>query len=370
MPRESDLLKHRLAAVAEGRAMLLQGGDCAETLDTSLSVMENRLDTLSRMAAALSGRTALPVVVLARMAGQYAKPRSSAVEVRDGVTLPSYRGESVNGQEFTAAARTPDPYRMLRAHEAAAATLNLARALVGGSPTTTRGQVPEELFVSHEALLLDYETPLTRIDPHSRHPYAGSGHLLWAGERTRDPDGAHIAYLAGIRNPVAVKVGPTAEPDELLALIERLDPDREPGRLTFVVRMGAAVVRENLPLLVEKVAASGARVGWVTDPMHGNTYTAPSGHKTRGFDAVLDEITGFFDVHHALGTHPGGIHLEMTGEDVTECVGGLAGIGHDDLTSRYESACDPRLNREQSLELAQRVAEIAATRRAPAAAWH
>ncbi|MFF3959371.1 3-deoxy-7-phosphoheptulonate synthase [Streptomyces sp. NPDC001890] len=369
MPRESDLLKHRLAAVAEGRAVLLQGGDCAESLDTSLSVMENRLDTLSRMAAALSGRTALPVVVLARMAGQYAKPRSSAVEVHDGVTLPSYRGESVNGQEFTAAARTPDPYRMLRAHEAAAATLNLARALVGGSPTTTRGQVPEELFVSHEALLLDYEMPLTRIDPYSRRPYAGSGHLLWAGERTRDPDGAHIAYLAGIRNPVAVKIGPTAEPDELLALIERLDPDQEPGRLTFVVRMGATVVRENLPLLVEKVAASGARVGWVTDPMHGNTYTAPSGHKTRGFDAVLDEITGFFDVHRALGTHPGGIHLEMTGEDVTECVGGLAGIGHDDLASRYESACDPRLNREQSLELAQRVAEIMATRRVTAAAW-
>ncbi|MFE9770035.1 3-deoxy-7-phosphoheptulonate synthase [Streptomyces sp. NPDC005808] len=365
MPRESDLLKRRLAAVADGRALLLQGGDCAETFRTSLPVLEARLDTLARMAAALSGPTALPVVVLARMAGQYAKPRSSAFEERGGITLPSYRGESVNGQEFTEVARTPDPHRMLRAHEAASATLNLTRALVGGSPTTTAAYVPEELFVSHEALLLDYETPLTRIDPYSRRPYAGSGHLLWAGERTRDPDGAHIAYLAGIRNPVAVKIGPTAEPDELLALIKRLDPDQEPGRLTFVVRMGAAAVRENLPPLVEKVAASGARVGWVTDPMHGNTYTAPSGHKTRGFDAVLDEITGFFEVHHTLGSHPGGIHLEMTGEDVTECVGGLAGIRHEDLPARYESACDPRLNREQSLELAHLVGEIAARRRAP-----
>ncbi len=362
MPRESDLLRHRLAAVAEGRALLLQGGDCAETFDTSLSVLENRLDTFARMAAALSGRTALPVVVLGRMAGQYAKPRSSPFEVRDGVTLPSYRGESVNGRAFTEAARLPDPYRMLRAHEAAAVTVNLTRALVGGSPTTTGGRVPEELFVSHEALLLDYEIPLTRTDPYSGRPYAGSGHLLWAGERTRDPDGAHIAYLASVANPVAVKLGPNAEPDEVLALIDRLDPDREPGRLTFVVRMGAGAVRDHLPVLVEKAAASGARVGWVSDPMHGNTHTAPCGRKTRAFDAVLDEITGFFEVHHELGTHPGGIHLEMTGEDVTECVGGPGDPGHDTLGVRYETACDPRLNRTQSLEIARLTAELAAAR--------
>ncbi|MEU9581282.1 3-deoxy-7-phosphoheptulonate synthase [Streptomyces chilikensis] len=368
VPRESDLLKRRLAAVAEGRALLLQGGDCAERLHTSLDDVERRIDTLSRMASLLSESFLLPVVVVGRLAGQYAKPRSSAYETRDGVTLPSYRGDSVNGPEFTAAARTADPYRMLRAHQAAAATMNMVRALVGhraGSPDT---HVPEEMFVSHEALLLDHETPLTRVDPRTGRTYAGTGHLLWAGERTRDPDGAHIAFLAGVANPVAVKLGPAAEPDELLALVERLDPDQEPGRLTFVVRMGAGAVRERLPLLVEKVAASGARVGWVCDPMHGNTYTAPTGHKTRAFDDVLDEITGFFEVHHALGTHPGGIHLEMTGQDVTECVG-AAGVGHEDLPRRYESSCDPRLNRGQSVELARRVAGLAAGRSAGAGAW-
>ncbi|MEV0696047.1 3-deoxy-7-phosphoheptulonate synthase class II [Streptomyces sp. NPDC050388] len=362
LPRESDLLRRRLAAVAEGRALLLQGGDCAEPLHTSLDDIESRLDTLTRMASLLSGSVLLPVVVVGRMAGQFAKPRSSAYEVRDAVTLPSYRGDSVNGPDFTPESRTADPYRMLRAHQASAATMNLVRALVDGRSTTTAAQVPEEMFVSHEALLLDYEIPLTRVDPGTGRTYAGTGHLLWAGERTRDPDGTHIAFLAGVDNPVAVKVGPTAEPDELLALVERLDPHRQPGRLTFVVRMGAGTVREQLPLLVEKVTASGARVGWVCDPMHGNTYTSPTGHKTRAFDAILDEIRGFFEVHQALGTHPGGIHLEMTGQDVTECVGGSAGIGHDDLPLRYESACDPRLNREQSLDLARHVAGIAARR--------
>ncbi|WP_415954497.1 3-deoxy-7-phosphoheptulonate synthase [Streptomyces sp. KLOTTS4A1] len=359
MPRESDLLRRRLAAVAEGRALLLQGGDCAEPLHTSLDDIERRLDTLARMAAILSGSVLRPVVVVGRMAGQFAKPRSSPYETRDGVTLPSYRGDSVNGPDFTPEARTADPYRMLRAHQAAAATMNTVRTLVDGR-STAAAEVPEEFYVSHEALLLDHETPLTRVDALTGRTYAGTGHLLWAGERTRDPDGAHIAFLAGVANPVAVKVGPTAEPDELLAIADRLDPDRQPGRLTFVVRMGADAVRGQLPLLVEKVTASGACVGWVCDPMHGNTYTSPSGHKTRAFDAILDEIRGFFEVHHALGTHPGGIHLEMTGQDVTECVGGAAGLGHDDLPFRYESACDPRLNREQSLELAQHVAGMAA----------
>ncbi|MGW4378042.1 3-deoxy-7-phosphoheptulonate synthase [Streptomyces albidoflavus] len=365
MPRESDLLLRRLAAVAEGRALLLQGGDCAEPLHTSLDDVERRVDTLARMASVLSASALLPVVVVGRMAGQFAKPRSSAHEVRDGVTLPSYRGDSVNGAEFTPEARAADPSRMLRAHRAATATMNIVRALVAGG-STPAVQVPEEFYVSHEALLLDHETPLTRADPLTGEMYAGTGHLLWAGERTRDPDGAHIAFLAGVANPVAVKIGPTAGPDELLALVDRLDPARRPGRLTFVVRMGAAAVREQLPLLVEKVTASGARVGWVCDPMHGNTYTSPSGHKTRAVDAILDEIRGFFEVHHALGTHPGGIHLEMTGQDVTECVGGAPGLGHDDLPLRYESACDPRLNREQCLDLARQVAETAVRQPVPA----
>ncbi|MGW5605400.1 3-deoxy-7-phosphoheptulonate synthase [Streptomyces sp. NPDC003753] len=355
LPTECDVLRRRLAAVAAGKAFLLQGGDCAETFrDLSLGTVSRKMDTLFGTADELSEAMFLPVVVVARLAGQYAKPRSQPVETRDGVTLPSYRGDAVNGPEFTAEARTPDPHRMLQVYAAAGATLNAVRSLLT-ERRTALGQ--REMFVSHEALLLDYERPLTRPDARTGDSYAGSGHLLWVGERTRQTDGAHIEYLSRIRNPVAVKVGPTATPAEVLALVERLDPDREPGRLTLVARMGADRVRDALPPLVESVAAAGGQVVWICDPMHGNTYNAPSGHKTRHFDAVLDEVTGFFEVHRSLGTHAGGLHLEMTGEEVTECVG--AGVAPADLPLRYETACDPRLNRSQTLELARLVGELA-----------
>ncbi|GHJ98971.1 phospho-2-dehydro-3-deoxyheptonate aldolase [Streptomyces sp. Y2F8-2] len=355
LPTECDVLRRRLAAVAAGKAFVLQGGDCAETFrDLSLGTVSRKMDTLFGTADELSEAMFLPVVVVARLAGQYAKPRSQPVETRDGVTLPSYRGDAVNGPEFTAEARTPDPHRMLQVYAAAGATLNAVRSLLT-ERRTALGQ--REMFVSHEALLLDYERPLTRPDARTGDSYAGSGHLLWVGERTRQTDGAHIEYLSRIRNPVAVKVGPTATPAEVLALVERLDPDREPGRLTLVARMGADRVRDALPPLVESVAAAGGQVVWICDPMHGNTYNAPSGHKTRHFDAVLDEVTGFFEVHRSLGTHAGGLHLEMTGEEVTECVG--AGVAPADLPLRYETACDPRLNRSQTLELARLVGELA-----------
>jgi 3-deoxy-7-phosphoheptulonate synthase len=353
LPAECETLRARMARVASGDAFLLQGGDCAETFrDLSLDGVSRKMDTLFDVADELSESMFLPVVVVARLAGQYAKPRSSAVESRDGVTLPSYRGDAVNGLDFTSEARTPDPHRMLQMYASASATLNAVRSLLaeGAGPHAGR-----ELFVSHEALLLDYEYPLTRA--HADGPYCGSGHLLWAGERTRQTDGAHIDFLSRISNPVAVKVGPTATVEELLDLVERLDPERLPGRLSFIVRMGAERIRDVLPGLVDGVTRAGARVAWVTDPMHGNTYSAPSGHKTRHFDTVLDEVTGFFEVHRALGTHPGGLHLEMTGEDVTECVG--AGVAAGDLPQRYASACDPRLNRDQSLELGRLVAELA-----------
>ncbi|MBT2481595.1 3-deoxy-7-phosphoheptulonate synthase [Streptomyces sp. ISL-94] len=370
LPAECDRLRARMAAVASGEAFLLQGGDCAETFDAlSAESVAAKLDTLLAMADSLTAGARLPVVVVGRIAGQYAKPRSHPTEVRDGVALPAYRGDAVNGLEFSAALRTPNPYRMLRMYGAAAATLNSIRALsaVAGGPGTAIGADlalrPQEFFVSHEALLLDYERALTRLDPRTGAQYAGSAHLLWAGERTRQTDGAHIDYLAGVANPVAVKLGPRATPDEALELVRRLAPDGEPGRLTFIVRMGADRVREALPDLVDRITASGARVGWVCDPMHGNTFTAPSGHKTRAFSDILAEIAGFFEVHRSLGTHPGGIHLEMTGEDVTECVGGGGGTSLGDLPLRYASACDPRLNREQSLELGRSAARIAGSGR-------
>ncbi|MFD5751125.1 3-deoxy-7-phosphoheptulonate synthase class II [Streptomyces sp. NPDC127033] len=353
LPGECDRLTRRMAAVARGEAFLLQGGDCAETFDAlTAEAVAAKLDTLFAMSETLSAGMRLPVVVVGRIAGQYAKPRSRPVEVRAGTALPAYRGDAVNGPEFSARIRTPNPYRMLRMYAASAATLNNIRALAPA------GDEPREMFVSHEALLLDYERPLTRVAPGSGARYASSGHLVWAGERTRQPDGAHIDYLAGIRNPVAVKLGPTATVDEALELTHRLNSRRRPGRLTFIVRMGAGAVRTVLPGLVEGVTASGAPAAWVCDPMHGNTFTAPSGHKTRRITDVVDEIRGFFDVHRGLGTHPGGIHLELTGTEVTECVGG-AGPGLDGLAARYESACDPRLNRSQALEVARLIADTA-----------
>jgi 3-deoxy-7-phosphoheptulonate synthase len=395
---ECDQLRERLAAVARGEAFLLQGGDCAETFaGTTADGIRGKLRTLLQMAVVLTYAASVPVVKVGRMAGQFAKPRTAVTEVRDGVELPVYRGDAVNGVEFTATARAPDPGRLLEAYHCSSVTLNLCRAFASGgyadlrqvhawnqdfvarSPAGQRyerlageidraiafmhacGADPEEFravefYSSHEALLLDYEHALTRIDSRSGQSYDLSAHLLWIGERTRAVDGAHVEFARQIRNPVAVKIGPEASGQDVLALIGALDPDREPGRLTLVTRMGAGRVRDVLPPLVQAVAASGAQVAWVCDPMHGNTVEAASGHKTRHFDDVLDEVTGFFEVHRALGTHPGGIHIEFTGDDVTECIGGGHQIAESDLRHRYETACDPRLNRSQSLDLAFLVA--------------
>ncbi|TQM00155.1 3-deoxy-D-arabinoheptulosonate-7-phosphate synthase [Actinoallomurus bryophytorum] len=397
---ECDLLRGQLAAVARGEAFVLQGGDCAETFSgATADDVRNKLKTLLQMSVVLTYAASVPVVKIGRMAGQFAKPRSKSVEVRDGVELPAYRGDMVNGFGFTAEERAPDPGRLLRAYHAAAVTLNLCRAFTQGgyadlrqvhawnqdfvanSPAGRRyerlageidralafmnaaGADPEEfhrvdIYSSHEALLLDYERALTRIDSRSGLPYDVSAHFLWIGERTRQLDGAHVEFMRHIRNPIGVKLGPTTTAEDALALIDALDPQREPGRLTFVIRMGAKLVRDNLPPLVEKVTASGAQVAWICDPMHGNTFEAESGYKTRRFDDVVDEVAGFFDVHRALGTHPGGVHLEFTGDDVTECVGGGHEIVEDDLHQRYETACDPRLNRGQALDLAFMVAEM------------
>ncbi len=417
---ECDTLRGRLAAVARGEAFVLQGGDCAETFEAATAdAIRGKIKTLLQMAVVLTYGARVPVVKLARMAGQFAKPRSSDWEVRDGVALPSYRGDAVNGLEFTAASRTPDPERLLAVYNTSAATLNLVRAFTHGGFAHLRqvhawnqGFVAEssahrryelmardieraldfmdaigvdseamhttDLYASHEALILEYEDALTRIDSRTGLPYDVSGHFVWLGERTRQLDGAHVAFASALRNPIGVKLGPSTTVDDVLALTERLDPDREPGRLTFITRLGAARVREVLPELIEKVTASGTTVVWVCDPMHGNTIEAPSGHKTRRFDDVIDEVRGFFEVHHALGTHPGGVHVELTGDDVTECLGGAGQIGELDLGTRYETACDPRLNHQQSLELSFLVAEMLAaaptmadrTRRASAVSAH
>src|SRR5579859_5815912 len=383
---ECDNLTQRLAAVARGEAFVLQGGDCAETFDGSTAdAIRGKLRTLLQMAVVLTYAASVPVVKIGRLAGQFAKPRSSDTETRDGTTLPAYRGDAVNGLEFTAAARAPDPQRMLRACHYSAATLNLCRAFTQGgyadlrqvhawntdfvaaSPAGRRyealaGEIDRaltfmhasgadpaefrtvEFYSSHEALLLDYERALTRIDSRTGLPYDTSAHFLWIGERTRELDHAHVDFLARVRNPIGVKLGPGVSGDDALRLIDRLDPEREPGRLTFITRMGAKNIREKLPPVVEKVTASGAQVLWVTDPMHGNTVTSRNGYKTRRFDDVIDEVRGFFEVHHALGTVPGGLHMEMTGDDVAECLGGSDPIDEAAFEDRYESVCDPRLN--------------------------
>ena len=397
---ECDQLKERLAAVAKGEAFLLQGGDCAETFaGTTADGVRGKLRTLLQMAVVLTYAASVPVVKVGRMAGQFAKPRSAPTERRDGVELPVYRGDAVNGLAFTAEARRSDPGRLLDAYHCSAVTLNLCRAFANGgyadvrqvhawnqdfvahSPAGQRyerlageidraiafmhacGADPEEMrtvefYSSHEALLLDYERALTRIDSRTKTPYNVSAHLLWIGERTRAIDGAHVEWARGIRNPLAVKLGPTTSATEVLALIDALDPNREPGRLTLITRMGAGRVRDALPPLVERVTAHGAQVAWVCDPMHGNTFETPGGQKTRRFDDVLAEVAGFFEVHRALGTHPGGIHIEFSGDDVTECVGGGQHVAESDLIHRYETACDPRLNRSQSLDLAFLVADM------------
>jgi 3-deoxy-7-phosphoheptulonate synthase len=400
---ECRTLKARLAAVARGEAFLLQGGDCAETFAAlSADGIRDKLKTLLQMAVVLTYAAAVPVVKVGRIAGQFGKPRSSPVEVRDGVALPSYRGDAVNDLAPTPAGRTPNPRRMLRAYHQSASTLNLLRAFATGGFADLRqvhswnrdfvrrssagaryealaaeieraldfmracgidlAAMPMaqevELYASHEALLLDYEAPLVRKEEATGEYVAASGHMLWIGDRTRDLDGQHVDLLRSVLNPIGVKLGPSATPADAVALAERLDPDNDAGRLTFVTRLGADGVRDLLPPLVEAVVAAGRTVVWACDPMHGNTVESSTGYKTRHFDRILDECRGFFEVHRALGTWPGGVHVELTGEDVTECLGGAEDIADADLSGRYETACDPRLNTSQSLELAFLVAEM------------
>jgi 3-deoxy-7-phosphoheptulonate synthase len=402
---ECDELRTKMAAVAAGEAFLLQGGDCAETFEgVTAANISGKLRTLLSMAVVLTYAAQVPIVKVGRLAGQFAKPRSSAIESREGVSLPAYRGDAVNGFDFTAQARTPDPQRLLGVYNASSATLNLTRAFVTGGFAHLRsvhswnadfvknsaagvqyqnlaneidralafmvacGIDDDELrtvdfYSSHEALILEYEHALTRIDSRTNTPYNTSGHFLWIGERTKQLDGAHVELMRHVRNPLGVKLGPTNTADQALDLADRLDPEHEPGRITFITRMGAGRVRDVLPDVVAKVTASGRQVAWVCDPMHGNTFEARNGYKTRAFSDVIEELNGFFDVHEELGTWPGGVHVELTGDDVTECVGGSDDLVEADLVNRYETLCDPRLNRNQSLELAFLVAERLTTGR-------
>lgn len=398
---ECDELKAKIASAARGEAIFLQGGDCAETFaEVTADHIRSKVKTLLQMAVVLTYGASMPVVKVGRMAGQYAKPRSKPTETRGGVTLPAYRGDAVNDYAFDPDARAPDPRRLLRAYHASSATLNLIRAFTKGgfadlrhvhewnrgfvaSPANARyeamardidramrfmaacggdfeGLRVVDFFSSHEALLLDYERSLTRIDSRTGSPYNVSAHFVWIGERTRQLGGAHVDLLSRIRNPIGVKIGHTITPDEAVALVERLNPEGEPGRLTFVVRMGAVRVREVLPPIVKAVNAVAPEVLWVCDPMHGNTFESVSGVKTRRFEDVMNEVRGFFEVHTQLGTVPGGLHVELTGDDVTECLGGAECLADADLVTRYETLCDPRLNHQQSLEMAFLVAEMLA----------
>ncbi|MEI6404272.1 MAG: 3-deoxy-7-phosphoheptulonate synthase class II [Actinomycetes bacterium] len=397
---ECDELTTKLADVSRGNGFVLMGGDCAETFAANTAdSIRARLKTLLQMAIVLTYGASLPVVKIGRIAGQYGKPRSADLETVDGVSLPSYRGDAVNGIEFTAQARIPDPMRLVQTYHSSAAALNLVRAFTQGGYADLRqvhswnqdfvgsstpgkryeqmaaeidralafmaacGADPEEfrradVYASHEALLLDYEKPMTRVDSRTGNLYDVSAHFLWIGERTRDINGAHVDFASRIKNPIGVKLGPKSSPDVVRALLDKLDPDNTPGRIMLITRMGSGQIREVMPSIVESVMQTGHPVTWVCDPMHGNTRETSSGHKTRLFDDVLDEVKGFFEVHRATGTHPGGIHIELTGDDVTECLGGVGGVSEDDLPFRYETACDPRLNRVQSLDLAFQVADM------------
>ncbi|PPF11922.1 3-deoxy-7-phosphoheptulonate synthase class II [Rathayibacter sp. AY1G1] len=395
---EVDQLRERLGAAARGEAFLLQGGDCAETFaGATAEQIRNRVKTVLQMAVVLTYGASMPVIKMGRMAGQFAKPRSSDLETRGDVTLPAYRGDIVNGYDFTPESRAADPRRIVQGYHTAASTLNLIRAFTQGgfadlrlvhywnkgfteNPQNQRyeqlareidravkfmvacgadfeGMKRTEFYTGHEGLLMDYERPMTRIDSRTGTPYNTSSHFIWIGERTRELDGAHVDFLSRVRNPIGVKLGPSTTPETMLELIDKLDPEREPGRLTFITRMGAGRIRDALPPLLEAVKRSDALPLWVTDPMHGNGLTTPTGYKTRRFDDVVDEVKGFFEAHRAAGTHPGGIHVELTGDDVTECLGGSEHIDEATLATRYESVCDPRLNHMQSLELAFLVAE-------------
>ena len=398
VPTEVDRLQEQLGQVARGEAFLLQGGDCAETFaDNTEEHLRGTISTLLQMAVVLTYGTAMPVVKVGRVAGQYAKPRSSDT---DAMGLPSYRGDMVNALEATPDARRPDPGRLVRAYANAAAAMNLTRAITGAGLAdlhrlhewnmdfvrrSNAGERYErvateidrslrfmsacgvddsslrtvDLFASHEMLVLDYERALLRLDEDRRDRlYLLSAHQLWIGDRTRQLDGAHVALATLLANPIGVKIGPSTTPEQAVELVERLDPEHVDGRVTLVARMGSSKVRDHLPAIIEAVTRTDHKVVWQCDPMHGNTEESPSGHKTRDFDNVMDEVEGFFEVHHRLGTHPGGIHIEHTGEDVTECIGGAQMISHGELGSRYETACDPRLNTQQSLELAFLVVEM------------
>lgn len=400
---EARALKEKLGEVAEGNAFLLQGGDCAESFkEFHPNNIRDTFKVMLQMAVVLTFGASCPVVKVGRMAGQFAKPRSSDTETINGVELPSYRGDVVNGIEFTEEARIPDPQRQIRAYNQSAATLNLLRAFaqggfadltkihrwnlsfVDGSPAAERyskltTQIDEavafmqacgitaesapqlretDFYTSHEALLLGYEQALTRQDSLTGEWYDCSSHMLWIGDRTRQADHAHVEFLRGVNNPIGMKCGPTMDEDDLIRLIDILNPKNEAGRLTLIARMGADKVFDNLPRLVKRVKAEGRKVVWSCDPMHGNTIKASTGYKTRPFDAILSEVKNFFDVHKAEGTHAGGVHFEMTGTDVTECIGGAREVTEEALSDRYHTHCDPRLNGGQALELAFLMAEM------------
>lgn len=397
---EVDSLRSLLGDAGRGEAFVLIGGDCAETFaESTANQLRLKIQTLLQMSVVLTYGSSLPVVKIGRIAGQYAKPRSSPTETRDGITLPSYLGDAVNGFEFEESAREPDPQRLLEMYHKSAASLNLIRAFTKGGYADLR-RVHEwnrgftsnpayaryeslaaeinravrfmeaagadfmslrevDLYSSHEALLLDYEAAMTRVDSRTGNLYGTSGHFLWVGERTRGLNEAHIELLSNVRNPLGVKLGPTSTPEDVRGLIDRLNPDGEEGRLTFMVRMGADNVQGRLPALIEAAVEDGRPVTWMTDPMHGNTISSANGYKTRDFDTIMREVEGFFRVHRDMGTIPGGIHVELTGADVTEVVGGAEHLDAQSLERRYETLVDPRLNHQQSLEIAFQVAELA-----------
>ena len=399
---EARNLTQQLAAVSQGKAFLLQAGDCAESFDTSADSIRDRLRVILQMAVILTYYTGVPVVKVGRIAGQFAKPRSSDTETVDGLELPSFRGHMVNDINFNEDSRAANPKRLLTAYNRAAATLNLLRAFTKGgfaalsrvhqwnrefvaaSPAGQRYEIladeidravsfmqacgidgdklselsEVDFHTSHEALILGYEEALTRQDSLTGEWYDCSAHMLWIGERTRELDGAHVEFLRGVNNPIGCKLGPDANAKDVLTLCETLNPEKIPGRLTLISRMGSETVLEKLPPILEAVKASGHPVVWVCDPMHGNTFSTENGHKTRHFDDILKEITGFFEAHNKVGTYPGGVHLELTGDDVTECLGGGAQLDADDLSKRYETMCDPRLNGTQSIDIAFRIAEL------------
>lgn len=407
---EARSLKRDLAKVARGEAFLLQGGDCAESFaEFHPDNIRDTFRVMLQMAVVLTFGAALPVVKVGRMAGQFAKPRSAPTETIDGVTLDSYRGDMVNGMDFTEAERVPDPDRMKRVYHQSASTLNLLRAFAQGGyadlhkvhqwnlgfvadskqsaryhdladrldetlafmaacgmTSRTTPQIREtDFYTSHEALLLGYEEAFTRIDSTSGDWYDTSAHMLWIGDRTRQPDGAHVEFMRGIANPIAFKCGPSLDPEEMIKLIDILNPENEPGRITLISRMGSDGVEQHLPNLIRAIKREGKSVAWVCDPMHGNTVKSSNGYKTRPFERILAEVKGFFDVHRSEGTYPGGVHFEMTGQDVTECTGGAQALTEADLSDRYHTHCDPRLNARQALELAFLLAEILKDARVP-----